>query len=326
MPERANRWALTLSVPFLVAGLSAQFVRPSAARRAAALGSLDGVPAPMRRALDARGFQPVKMPGALDWLANYEEPGQTVGEYLGSRPNLPDNRRKRIYLMPLGDIERGGGPPAAVLARFCAAYFGLEAAVLPSLDLRRARITRRRGPGTDAGQILTADVLALLKARLPADAYALVAVTMEDLYPAPNWNYVFGQASLRDRVAVYSFARYDPRRYGDTRADWSRILLRRSCHILAHETGHMFGIAHCIWYRCVMNGSNHLAEFDGQPLHLCPVDLRKLQWSVGFDAAKRYRGLLAFYEEAGFTDEAEWMRSRLRTIAEGFNARGRPGK
>jgi archaemetzincin len=310
-------------MPFLLAGLSARFVRPSAVQRAAALGSLDGVPAPMRRALDARGFQPVKMPGPLDWLANYAEPGQTVGEYVSSRVNLPDNRRRRVYLMPLGDIESGGGPPVAVLARFCAVYFGLETKVLPPLDLGRARITRRRGPGTDAGQILTTDVLALLKARLPADAYALAAVTMEDLYPAPNWNYVFGQASLRDRVGVYSFARYDPRRYGDPRADPRRILLRRACHILAHETGHTFGIAHCIWYRCAMNGSNHLAEFDGQPLHLCPVDLRKLEWSVSFGVAERYRRLAAFYTEAGLVDEAAWVRSRLRTIEEGLKPRGR---
>lgn len=32
----------------------------------------------------------------------------------------------------------------------------------------------------------------------------------------------------------------------------------------------------CIWYRCLMNGSNHLGEADARPLHLCPVDLRKL--------------------------------------------------
>jgi archaemetzincin len=33
---------------------------------------------------------------------------------------------------------------------------------------------------------------------------------MEDLYPDPAWNFVFGQASLRERVEVFSFARYDP--------------------------------------------------------------------------------------------------------------------
>ena len=43
-----------------------------------------------------------------------------------------------------------------------------------------------------------------------------------------------------------------------------------------------------------MNGSNHLEEADARPLHLCPVHLRKLQWSIGFDATARYRHLVEF--------------------------------
>mgnify|MGYP000107882883 CR=1 FL=1 len=43
------------------------------------------------------------------------------------------------------------------------------------------------------------------------------AVTMTDLYPSEDWNFVFGQASLRNRVGAYSFARYDPAFYGKER-------------------------------------------------------------------------------------------------------------
>jgi archaemetzincin len=77
----------------------------------------------------------------------------------------------------------------------------------------------------------------------------------------------------------------------------------------------MFGIEHCVWFRCLMNGSNHLAESDARPLHLCPVDLRKLQWSTGFDVVKRYRRLLDFHRQEGFEDEAQWLDKRLRFIA-----------
>jgi len=42
---------------------------------------------------------------------------------------------------------------------------------------------------------------------------------------------------------------------------------------------------HGVFFNCLMNGSNHLAESDRRPLHLCPVDLRKLQWTLGFDIA-----------------------------------------
>ena len=80
---------------------------------------------------------------------------------------------------------------------------------------------------------------------------------MEDLYPEPTWNFVFGQASLRERVAVFSFARYDPAFYGQKRtADHQTVLLHRSCKVLTHETAHMFGLKHCINHRAT---ASHLS-------------------------------------------------------------------
>jgi archaemetzincin len=81
----------------------------------------------------------------------------------------------------------------------------------------------------------------------------------------------------------------------------------RTVMTATHETGHMFGIWHCIYYRCVMNGANHLEEDDRGPLHLCPVCLRKLQWSAGFDVVKRYRELERVCRAAGLTEEAGWV-------------------
>jgi archaemetzincin len=73
----------------------------------------------------------------------------------------------------------------------------------------------------------------------------------------------------------------------------------------------MFGVTHCIYFNCLLNGSNHLDEADRRPMDICPVDLRKLQFSVGFDVTKRYEELTRFYEEVGFDDEARWTKSRL---------------
>ena len=84
--------------------------------------------------------------------------------------------------------------------------------------------------------------------------------------------------------------------------------------VLAHETGHMFGLTHCVYFRCVMNGSNHLQESDRRPLHLCPVCLRKLQFTVGFDVVKRYEALGRFYKQAGLKDEGAWVDRRLEKI------------
>src|SRR5699024_866195 len=133
------------------------------------------------------------------------------------------------------------------LQQFAAIFFAMPVTVMPALDMGQSHVTSRINPFTQKSQLLTGDILTLLKQRLPDDAYAMLGITMQDLYPEPSWNFVFGQASLSERVGVYSFARYDPRFSGQKpAADRQELILRRSCKVLAHETGHMFGIAHCI--------------------------------------------------------------------------------
>ena len=273
--------------------------------RIAAIGPLDGLPAPLQRALDPRAFEPLPKPGPMDWLASHPEPGQTFAQWMHSSAPHPDARRRVIYLQPLGTFG-ADAPPLAKLEQFAAAFFMMDVKVLSPVAID-AKITSRSSPMAGKRQLLTSDLLNILRRRLPPDAFCILGITMEDLYPAPSWNYVFGVASLEERVGVYSFARYG----GGTK----ELMLRRSCKVLAHETSHMFGIAHCIWFRCVVNGSNHLAETDARPMHLCPVDLRKLQRAVGFDVVERYRRLHAFCAGAGFQDEAKWLEEQLSAIS-----------
>jgi archaemetzincin len=304
-------------VVVLLAGVGvAGMQMPDEKQRLLAIGPTEGLPALLHKALDpAYGFEPLPAPGPHDWLAVHPEPGQSFTQFAQSQPNRPDKKRKTIYLQPLGEFRRDEAPSVDLLREYAAAYFTLEARVLPSLGLGELKITTRRNSTTGNRQLLTTDILAALQKRVPEDAFCLLGITMEDLYPEPSWNFVFGQASLRERVGVYSFARYDPAFYGAARGpDHDKTLLRRSCKVLAHETGHMFGLQHCIYFRCVFNGSNHLAESDARPQHECPVDLHKLQHSLGFDVARRYAGLLRFYRKAGFDDEAAWTKARLEWL------------
>ncbi len=278
------------------------------------MGPVAGLPPSLQRALDEQGFDPVPRPGPHDWLASHPEPGQTFAAFLAGHPPRPDPARRVLYLQPFGPFHTGQEPPLDLLGRFAAAFFTLEVAVLPVAPV--AGVTMRINRHTGQRQLLTRDLLALLADRRPAAACCVVGITMDDLYPDPAWNFVFGQAWPRDRVGVYSFARYLPPQTGPA----AGLLLRRSCKVLAHETAHLLGIAHCVFYSCLMNGSNHLAESDARPLHLCPVDLRKLQHSLGFDAAARYRRLREFAEDAGFADEARWLAAQLLYIEHGAQA------
>jgi archaemetzincin len=247
-----------------------------------------------------------------DWLSMQGEPGQTFEQFVRAKPNRPDGRRNRIYLQPLGEFPPGTGPSFQKLRELTEAFFQMDVVVRPPLDLSGQGITSRKNWPMGHQQVRTGDLLAFLAKRLPGDAYALLGLTMQDLYPDERFNFVFGQASTRARVGIYSFARYDPRFYGEERpADWQRTMLRRSCKILAHEASHMFGIHHCTAYHCLMNGSNSLEETDLHPLDVCPVDLRKLHRSIGFDVIGRYEDLRDFCRREGFAPEAAWFQQRI---------------
>jgi archaemetzincin len=293
-----------------------RFTPPTPHERTTAIGPTGELPQSLRRALElGDAFEPIAVPGPNDWLADHPEPGQTFEQFVHARPNRPDEQRGKLYLLPLGAFVRGASPSLESLQGFARAFFAMPVEVLPVMDLTDTRITKRKNPHTGNMQLLTGDILELLKRRLPNDAFALLGITMEDLYPDPAWNFVFGQASLRERVGVYSFARYDPRFFDERAAeDRQKLMLRRSCKVLAHESAHMFGIQHCIYFHCLMNGSNHLSESDARPLHLCPVDLRKLQGSIGFDVLERYRRLHDFCREMGFDDEARWLSERITDL------------
>jgi archaemetzincin len=312
-----RRKTLLISAAAVIALSSSMgFDPPGPQKRLEAIGTTDGLPAALQRALAPDdSFQPVPVPGPSDWLAVHREPGQTFEEFRRSHPNRPDGQRRIIYLQPLGNFLEQQSPSLEKLREYAAGFFQMEGKALVPITIGPGSFTTRTNSMTGRRQILTTDVLHWLKGRLPGDGFCLLAITMEDLYPDAAWNFVFGQASLNERVGVYSFARYDPAFYSEPRGkDYPALLLQRSMKVLTHETGHMFRLAHCIYFNCVMNGSNHLQESDRRPLHLCPMCLRKLQFSVGFDVVKRYEALAQCDGQAGLEDEAAWLDRRLEKI------------
>ena len=297
--------------------LSAQkpFRPPNSTARLRAIGSLHGESRDLRDALKPDSlFAPIPNPKASDWLAEHRETGQTFQQFTMGMPNRPDQHRNTIYLLPVGDFAGDGCPDLRKLEDYAIAFFALKVAFLEPERLEGLPIhIRNRGAGHR--QLLTRDVLQWLTTRLPDDAYCMLALTMEDLYPDEKWNFVFGQASLSERVGVYSFARYSPAFYGEPMdQDTESLILLRSCKVLAHETGHMFGIKHCVHFHCLMNGSNNLEESDRQPIHLCPVCLRKLHSSVKFDIVERYKELLKCSEASDWKDESGWLEKRIQRL------------
>lgn len=290
------------------------FTPPAEKDRLAAIGKLDEQQKKIY--LPGDDFEPINKPSRGDWLDVHREPGQTFDQYVKEGFIRPDKNRHTIYLQPIGEFKKDRSPSLQALEECAKAYFMMQVKVLKSIPVEGHGFTTRINSYTKNRQILTHDILKLLKKLLPKDAFCILAVTMEDLYPDPSWNFVFGMASLYERVGVFSFARYDPAFYGDKRGtDYKQVLLRRSCKVLTHEAVHMFGIGHCIFFQCGLCGSNHLVESDARPIHLCPVCLRKLQYNIGFDPVARYRKLKAFYEKYGLKPEAKWVSGRMKNIS-----------
>lgn len=293
-----------------------QFRTPTLEQRLAAIGDIGQLSPELQKAFTpGQDFVPMPLPGPRDWLAKYPEGGQTFKTFLRSEPNRLDDERRLIYLQPIGDFDTEYAPSLDKLREFTETYFTLETKLLPTLTIAADQVTTRVREGTERPQWLAADILQILEPQLPPDAYCLLGITLTDLFSHTTPTYVFGQATVKNRTGVFSFARFDPAFYDDPRpADVETLILKRSCHTLAHETCHAFGMQHCIYYLCPVNGSNNLAENDSRPMQLCPVCLRKLHAIVSFDPVDRDRALIEVYQRFGFATDAAWGQRRLRVV------------
>ena len=256
-------------------------------------------------------------PGPMDWLASHDEPGQSFEQYVRSRPITPTGKRKVLYIQPLGEFTQTEEKIVALTAEYLGLFFNLPVRTNKAILLTAIPDSARRGQSPDSdGQILTTYVLEkLLKPQLPGDAAAMIAFTASDLWPGEGWSFVFGHASYRDRVGVWSM-----HRFGDPEHDTEGfdLCLRRTIKTAVHKTGHMFSILHCTAYECCMCGSNHLEEADGRPLYLCPECNAKVCWAtqIDRDAVSRYRRLQEFCRRHDWEVEGEFFAESIRRLEE----------
>lgn len=314
-------------LPFLVALLAAVAVQivwrmpfspPDKAAREKASAAGDA-PASLAPFLADGLYEPLNTPRPGEWLAVQKEFSQTVADFKNGSYNKPDGTRKYIYLLPMGDFPSGTAAPSLEsLREYLEIFFQMPARLAPGTPENAAGATRRVNEGSGKPQLLTTDILKWLPSQLPSDAYCLLAVTLTDLYPKESWNFVFGEATFKERVGVFSLARNDPDfegRSGIDRASATALMLRRACLTLSHETGHMFGWKHCRFYRCLMGGSMSLGESDRTPAALCPVCLHKLAVTRTFDPSVRQQQLIKFYRQHHLGQDEQAAMRVLKTAA-----------
>lgn len=270
-------------------------------------------------------FAPITLHSRSDWLTSHPEDPQDFEQFFSDpHRKKPSPEKHRIYIQCIGSLGNSRSVDEEYvqwLKSYCEAFFyGLTVELLEVVPISATRCSFRVNDSTHNLQIHAGQILQFLKKKKPRDAFCIVGITMIDLYPRDSWNFVFGQASLTDGVGIFSFARYcsdfySPRYEGRVKktqeispGDYSvfnnyylpevtSVLLLRSCKTLSHEIGHIFGLRHCQWLACLMQGSNHLEEADRRPLNLCPICLRKLQCAIGFSLVERYEALVRWIED-----------------------------
>jgi len=244
-------------------------------------------------------FKPKTPPQPGDWLAEHAEPGQTYAQFRAATPTRAIDSYSTLRIVPIGWLSDGQEDMLQVVQEFLKPFFGLRLAADPVVPLDDFPADARRyldalGPEQLLTPYLLNDVL--MKRRQPQDA-AVLGITAKDLWPGPGWNFVFGQASLKDRVGVWSMARNGD---ADGRAAMRKLCALRTVMTATHETGHMFGIRHFIKYECGMNGSNGSEESDRQQPEFCPECQPKLWWTLKLDPLVRSVALESVARRHGF--------------------------
>ena len=337
--------------------LGSGFTIPSLDRCAAALGDLSSCTAALHAACDCQRldrFARISLPGTHDWLAEFaeRESGQSVAEFEAASDWRagPSRAQPSLALVPVGEFEDGRAPDVDHIVQYMRAFFQCDVRLLPpvTFDYSNALTDSNAREGSEGQLQLNCNPSRALQKRLralrPKDScFAIMGVTMVDLYPKSDWNFVYGLADPAKKAGVFSFARYDPsgefslrggpeaRKSGSVSAKTRRPkltdtehreLLRRCFRLISHEMCHVLGLRHCIYYSCLMNGVNNDEEMDRTPLHLCPICLRKLcsvpmlagHGTAAVDVRLRYVDMHEVFTTHGMSEEAEWVELWLRDL------------
>ncbi|MFK7769171.1 MAG: archaemetzincin [Mariniblastus sp.] len=248
-----------------------------------------------------------------EWLATHRESGQTFVQYVRIRPNVLSAARNKLYVQPIGEFSEKQKELIKLSAEYLGLYFNCQVQTLETKSESTIPDSAKRAhPTWGDKQLLTTHILEkVLAPTLPRDAFATIAFTSSDLWPGDGWNFVFGYASFRDRVGVWSLYRNGDPSGG---AEKFKTCLRRTIKIATHETGHMFSMQHCTRYECNMQGSNSLPESDAQPLLLCPECHAKVLYATGADPIRRYAKLIEFCKTHGLTDEANGLAEAMEKL------------
>ena len=252
-------------------------------------------------------FTSLPKPAANDWLSKNPEGGQSFDIYVVEHQVPICQQYSEINLIALGDFTKAQLRLLAQTGDFLERFYGMPVRMLEPVSLANLppKAQRLRDDGRSRQLLTTYLMFEVLKPRRTESAAALLGFVADDLWGGGDSNWVFGQAAISERVGVWSLFRN-----GNADGDENefRLCLLRTLKTAAHETGHLFGMPHCVAFACGMNGSNRREESDRRPLEFCPECQAKLWRTCELDPQDRIHRLIEFSDDAGFVAEARFWR------------------
>lgn len=284
----------------------------------AALGPTKSLSTELHFALvkQASVFPPMPTPDEDAWLSQphgrLDRLGQTWDEY--RTEDLPfifgqrERREARPHTLTIIPFGASLDPNLQRMYQTVIGAFYGEGSLVVKVASNKvevpSEIRSRINEHTKQKQLNTEDIWRYAKTRHEhtKDRHFILIVTSLDLY-SERYNFLYGSGWRQEGVSICSTARM-------LKTSSDPLVRRRILKPMLAVIGHMFGLGHCVYFSCLMNGYEHDEEMDIVPLHLCPVCLRKLHTFSRFSFAGRYAALSIAFAVSNLTAEARWNHDR----------------
>lgn len=274
-------------------------------------------------------YEEIDPPGRSDWLWEHKESGQSYKNYLSEMINSPSKSSNTVYIQ---NLDEGLDVDSFLtdemmehLRSLLELYYpGIKTKInSEKVNFETLSVPSRKN--TPYFQYNGSDTLQKLRQKIPKGGLLIIGLTTIDIYPREDWNFVFGLASKEYACGIFSFRRYYDEiagNLGNNHPLFFQTVTKMAGRVMLHETGHLFALQHCIFFKCLMNGSNHMQENFKRSFEICPVCLRKLWANLKFDIIERFQNLADGLDKINSElsqQEIYWYRKRIKYLNSKIN-------